>query len=255
MREKMNNVLKILLTICLIIGISGCMQASDEENAQNVEAMLNYINTKYDETFEAIEYIPGEEGLNDFANQNTLIARNDIGMTIMVTEFLGLKGEYQDNYQNMLLSYLFKKELEKEIGLENLNYIKDSRFYVSGDISDIDVEELKKNFSKYILKLKSIKTFIYINVPIESINIEDIYNLYTKINSYNTSRNIFSIGFEGDINKSKEYLEKYDYIGEIKTWYEYDKNLTTYMSLPTESNLTFEEFKNKLYEGKLIQDL
>ena len=86
----MKKIFMLILTICFAILVGGCMQTSDEENAQNVEAMLNYINTKYDETFEAIEYIPGEEGLNDFANQNVLIAKNDLGITILVTEYFVL---------------------------------------------------------------------------------------------------------------------------------------------------------------------
>ncbi|MBD8026906.1 hypothetical protein H9636_09560 [Ureibacillus sp. Re31] len=245
----MKNVLIVLLTICLVMGVSGCMQnSSEEDNQQKIDDMLSYINSKYDENFEAVEYIPGEEGFNDFTNQNTLIAKNNLGITILVTEFLGKKGEYQDNYRNMLASYLFKKEL----GIEDLSYITNSKFYVSGNIQDtdgVDVNDLKNNFNDYITSLNSINTFIYINEPLESVNLEEIYNLYSKINSYNFDVNTFSLGFEGDINKSSEYLEKYRYLGKLKRWNEYDESLTAYMRLLQETNLTFEEFKKRLYEG------
>ncbi|RNC99078.1 hypothetical protein [Lysinibacillus halotolerans] len=245
----MKKIFMLILTICFVILVGGCMQTSDEENAQNVEAMLNYINTKYNESFKEVEYIPGEKGLNDFKNQNTLIAENDLGITILVTEFLGKKGEYQDNYRNMLASYLFKKELR----IEDLSYITNSKFYVSGYIQDtdeVDVNDLKNNFTHYIPSLNSINAFIYINEPIESVDLEEIYNLYSKINTYNFEINTFSIGFEGDINKSSEYLEKYRYLGKLKRWNEYDESLNKYMRLLQETNLTFEEFKNRLYEGK-----
>lgn len=245
----MKKIFMLILTICFAILVGGCMQTSDEENAQNVEAMLNYINTKYNESFKEVEYIPGEKGLNDFNNQNTLIAENDLGITILVTEFLGKKGEYQDNYRNMLASYLFKKELR----IEDLSYITNSKFYVSGYIQDtdeVDVNDLKNNFTHYIPSLNSINVFIYINEPIESVDLEEIYNLYSKINTYNFEINTFSIGFEGDINKSSEYLEKYRYLGKLKRWNEYDESLNKYMRLLQETNLTFEEFKNRLYEGE-----
>ncbi|MBD8026889.1 hypothetical protein H9636_09475 [Ureibacillus sp. Re31] len=246
----MKKIFMLILTICFAILVGGCMQTSDEENAQNVEAMLNYINTKYDETFEAIEYIPGEEGLNDFANQNVLIAKNDLGITILVTEYLGKKGEYLDNYRNMLASYLFKKELE----IENLSFITESRFYVSGAIhewNDVDIEDFKGNFANYISKLNSTNTFIYIDEPLESIDIEEIYKLYSKLNAYNFTSNIITVGSDGDINKTSEYLDKYEYLGTQMKWYEYDKSLTTYTRLIDETNLTFEEFKSRLYKENL----
>ena len=109
-----------------------------ETDEAYAELMLNYMEDKYDTSFQIVEQIFPESGLNSGMLENVLVLKDPSGVTANAKARLGSPYDYYDDYVNACGADLIQRSMD----LTALQQLGTARFYAvvnSKRVSEIDI--------------------------------------------------------------------------------------------------------------------
>ncbi|WP_186580069.1 hypothetical protein [Aquibacillus kalidii] len=199
----------ILILLILLMGVTGCMS---EVSSQ--EAILTYLEEKYDEKFEVEAFKEGSDAFKQMYGADKVIVHPEgkPEHVFLAGEYREHDGKYYDNYILSIWSDELTKHFEKEISeiLTGVDYEYRILLYVVGEKYDKTMIEM--SVFDYLANVNH-DADIILNLAVKENqrpNIDEysneIYDLYKLINSTNTESNSVSIGFVDKSTDVKDYI-------------------------------------------------
>lgn len=246
--------LKTLGIITLIMGVSGCMGSNmlEKENIAKQEQMLEFLQNKYPEVeFEVVKFYPGKRGINDEFNLSKLSVKSKYGYS-SVKEFISEPGAFEDNFQDIVLSYRLCEEFDfskidnlYEYGIDfAYNYFSEqgNRQTLSEALNcDLDKLTGKRILSVSLLVASSPKDY----------NFQELYNIFTHLKTAPGSVGIFTVIFSKSANSLIGYAEnpEFNYVSndDLST----SKDIYGYFEVATDDEIQLENaeaLKNKVIQ-------
>lgn len=238
----MKNVAVGIFMLSLLLVVTGCMdQAKEKDISESPKLMLHYLNDKYDVEFSQVQFIPAKRGVNDGVNENILIAESNEKIRVNVRETLGNPGKYVDNYLNMYVSDYVTKSLNfHTVPFVHRYYTYLNLYEDKTTLSDVKDEKITLNNETVI----NMTTVVGVNSPPNEEILKGLYELYLDTNKLGIARNRLLVSFNGDMNRTNQYIENYPVHNYIE-WLDFDEEITSIL-IVTQNNLSFNEFKNLL---------
>ena len=246
--------IKIMSLLFIMLGVSGCMWDDKKPDSIDYSAkiadMTKYVEEKYEEEFEFVEFRPADRGFNDDMNFSILSLRmKDSDIYTNIRELVGQPDVYTDDFINNYASYLMRDRID----YSNVINLNAGRLYLSSSRSDVDYNDLKNDTFEIT---NQDFTFLTSVISIEGEPtpevIESLYDTYLSWIDLRNQLNIESLGFivsfGGDLEKNKIYTNNYYAMNDYVWWEIYDPTITHEL-IVVESTLTYDEFCDELQES------
>lgn len=232
------RLLSLAMAVLITLGVCGCMNnnflgngARKESDAEYLKMMEDYMEEKYATSFDVVESILAESGINSGMEINVLVLRDSAGRTTNVRAKFGTPYRFYDDYVQVrsAAEILSKLEVSKE-------HIEALGLYVvvrNKSIDSIDVSP------------ENIPTLTVVaKVPEEpnDENLRALYEVYNGICSAGYKEVYFLAGFVKESSDFDAAVANYTVHGKSK-WSDYNGDFYAYLRT-TSDGLSFEEFKS-----------
>ena len=227
------KIMILLASLFYIFLCGGCGVTTKQENIEKKEQeMLAYIQAKFNEEFEIVEFIPAVRGFNDGMNETVLVVRkSNTNMMINVREQVSKPNQYYDDYIHALASF----EGSNLIDYSNINNVKYAKTYVTVLSKS---EPLLSNEN-----VIQIRTIICIASELNDEILEQLYEIYLKLQSFEYGSIFLSIGFTDGNSEFEKYVSNFMFYGN-KQWNDFGN---VYKTLQVnEKNLSKIDFFEKV---------
>lgn len=136
------RIVVLFFAVIIMIGVCGCMNMNKtlsrtENDQEYAQLMLNHMEATYGTSFQVVESIFPEAGINSGMSENVLTLQDPSGIITNVTAAMGTPYKFYDDYANALgaaqiRSTLYLSELQKWGNVQLYTSLK------TRDISNID---------------------------------------------------------------------------------------------------------------------
>lgn len=232
----------LLLFIITTAGACGCMKkysnkSNRKENDQDYAVLMqDYIQNKYSIKVNVIETIFPKEGINTGLKYNILVFCDEKGITANVKARMSSPYSFYDDYVEASVAYKIQSELSIDITTQDCN----AKIYVAVN---------NKDYSKLDISPANIASLSFISTIAgepDDRTIEELYEVYTQIQSKKYDNVYFLVGFTDGSAEFEQAVNNYMIYGKSE-WKDYTGEVYSELYV-TENNLTFEEFKSNLSE-------
>lgn len=239
----MGKRLWILLILSMILmGACGCMNSNNtlgrkETDQQYAQLMLTHMEEKYGTTFQIVETIFPEAGINSGMRENVTVLRDSNGVTANVKARLSTPYSYYDDYVDACGAERIQQSLDfsslQELGNARLYAVVDSR-----TLADIRTEPAH---------VTSVTLVVNIPGQVTEEALERLYNAYCSICDAGYRKLYVIAWFTDGAAEFDQAVENYRVYGKA-SWKNY--TATVYASLKvTTPGLSFREFRDTLIEN------
>ncbi len=231
----------------LLIGMTGCMSESSSQ-----EAILTYLEEKYDEKFEVEAFKEGSDTFKQMYGADKIIVHPEgkPEHVFLAGEDRDHEGEYYDNYVLSIWSDELTRHYEKEIN----NILLERNYEVRLNILDekSDSSDMDKSIFDYLKDNKDV--WLILNVAIktsEGPNInqynKQILNLLKLIEGTGVKDVTVSVGFVNESTKIVDYIRT-SAVNNIQ-WSNLVGDVYGAVTVDTLHNIHKPEHVNQYYEG------
>ncbi len=225
----------------MIGNASECMRDKQDEN---VERMMTYIASKYEEPFRVVDYIPAKIGFNHRGLYRTLVVTSDQNDTtrMNITEWLSKQGVYEDNY----ITYLLSSKIHADFDFSNIIGLYGAKVYMSIIDVGVDIQQLKELPIREIIKQyrTSLSCIIFIKDKYDEQRMKSLYAYYEQLYEYGATFTYFKVGFTDEDFFFQQYVENYPLYG-VQEFYDVDKTVYAYLSIWGDK-VTFKKFMKSI---------
>ena len=215
--------------------------------SSKIADMTQYMEDKYGEKFEFVEFEPADRGFNDWKNYNILTLKMD-GTDIYtnVKEQVGYPEEYFSTFMDDYASYLIKGAIDYS-EVSNLNKAKT---YVSTGLYEDSYDLLKNGNIEFTGEyFHGLRCIILIDGDPSEKNLNELYSVYLQKEKLATDLGVeggsFEVAFGGDLSKNAMYVDNYFNMIDYQDWVYYDETITHAISI-VDNLLSFDEFSAQL---------
>ncbi|WP_186580067.1 hypothetical protein [Aquibacillus kalidii] len=237
----------IVIVLMLLIGMTGCMSESSSQ-----EAILTYLEEKYDEKFEVEAFKEGSDTFKQMYGADKIIVHPEgkPEHVFLAGEDRDHEGEYYDNYVLSIWSDELTRHYEKEIN----NILLERNYEVRLNILDekSDSSDMDKSIFDYLKDNKDV--WLILNVAIktsEGPNInqynKQILNLLKLIEGTGVKDVTVSVGFVNESTKIVDYIRT-SAVNNIQ-WSNLVGDVYGAVTVDTLHNIHKPEHVNQYYEG------
>ena len=240
----------IILSTTILLGASACMVYENKKinYDEKIAEMTQYIEEKYNEEFEFIEFIPAVRGFNDGMNYHTLTLKmENKDIYTNVREKMGEPEEYYDDLIHSYTAYLVKDYIDYS-GISDLNHAKT---YLATRLESSEYQNLKNGKYKFRSDLfYDLECIISIKSEPSEKTLKELYDLYLQQQEHeiDIDNRRLIVSFGGDLDKGKMYVNNYYAMIKYQNWFVYDRTITHYIDL-SKPSLSYEEFCGHLKEN------
>jgi len=216
-----------------------------QENTR--QAMLNYLQEKYGETFTEVEWIPAKIKFNGM-EESILVVRSPEGFLTNVRERTGSLGYFYDDFMDSYASFI----AEDLIDFSNIPSLIIGKIYPNLRVKYITYDDLKNGISSLTeATVINILSFVVVSETPNDAMIDALYSVYQQLMSKGFHSPSLVVAVTKDTQTTTKYFENYTLHG-ITRLYDFDKSINTCVVF--NGGLSFDEF-NERFEFKGQRDV
>lgn len=208
-----------------------------ETDQQYAELMLKYMEEKHGTTFQAVEYIFPEAGINSGMQENVLVVEDSGGVTANVKARLSTPYSYYDDYVDACGA----DRIQRSLDLSGLQALGSARLYaVVNSKSATDIS---------IAPGDVVSVTLVVNIPGEVTEeaVKQLYDAYCQICSAGYQKLYLIAWFTDGSAEFDQAVNNYRVYGK-SSWKNYTGTVYAAMKVTT-PNLSYEDFRNALTEN------
>lgn len=236
--KKIRAISIFLLITIIITGVCGCMKANSnksnrhETDQEYIQVMQNYIQEKYSVSFDVVEQILPQDGINTALKENVLVVQDTNGVIANVKARLGTPYDFYDDYVEARTAAEIQKEIDISVPSGN------AKIYVV--VNDEDLENVDTS-------AKNIASLTFVSMITGNPNddaLERLYEIYEALQKKGYANVYFLVGFTDGSAEFKKAVENYMIYGKSK-WTDYSGEVFAELYV-TDGDLSFDAFKEKV---------
>lgn len=231
--KNLKKTLFLLLVLFFISGLYGCNIETNKNNKDDIVTLAyEYIYNKYSIDVDLVEQIVPQNGFNSALKENVLVMSDPNGLIFNVRSRIDTPSNFYDDYVETCTA----ASVQKEIGVSVPS--GSAKIYVvvnNDDASNINASPTNIASLTFISVIKG--------YPNDN-SLERLYEIYDNIQQRGYSNIYFLVGFTDGSSEFEKAVENYMVHGKSE-WKDYSGEVFAELYV-TDSNLTFDEFANKL---------